>query len=115
MQTGERHEGDRRQGVSADRPVAQLLDEQELLHQKDGADRNDHAPAGLELRDERWGDLRRRSGDHDAIEGRLVRPAEVTIPLADLDGIETLLRQARRGLVRERRHDLDRVDLISER
>jgi hypothetical protein len=32
-----------------------------------------------------------------------------------LDGIETLLRQARRGLVRERRHDLDRVDLISER
>src|SRR5215472_17188641 len=83
------YEGDRQQCLGADRPVGKLLDQHQLLHQEGGANRNDHAPARLELLEQgRW-NLRRRCGDDDAVEWRCVWPSIITVPLAGVDGVVT--------------------------
>ena len=48
-------------------------------------DRNDHAPAMLELVEERLRHLLGRAGHDDGIEGRRVYPTQVAVACADMD------------------------------
>ena len=89
MPADERYEGDRQQCLGADRPVGELLDQHQLLHEEGGANGNDHAPARLELLKQGRRNLRRSCGDDDAVEWRRVRPSIIAVALADLDGAVT--------------------------
>ena len=78
---------------SSRRPLAH---DHQLLRQR--ADRNDHAPAGLELLDQRRRDVVGRRGDDDGVERRRLRPAHVAVADARLDVRIAEPRQRRRRL-----------------
>ena len=66
-------------------PSGVLLHQHELLRGEGPADRDHHAPAGLQLLDQRRRDVARRRGDHDAVERRGLRPAVIAVGHLGLD------------------------------
>src|SRR5690606_21567283 len=61
------------------RSVGTLANQQQLLRVAVLADRNDQTTAGLELCNQRCGDVRRGGGDDDAVERRMFRPAVIAV------------------------------------
>src|SRR5690242_11576535 len=82
--TGEGYESDGQDDVARDGAVGALFDEQQLLLAEVRFDGNDHLSAGLELLDELLRDRRCGCGHDDAVEGRLLRPALITVADAHL-------------------------------
>src|SRR5262249_37409074 len=74
-----RHEGGGPCVAHRKRAVLLLVDDREHLALAGNSERQHHAPAGLELRDQRWRNLRRRGGDDDRVERRFLRPAAMAV------------------------------------
>lgn len=73
------------------------------------------SPARLELLDQRRRDVRGRRGHDDRVERRRFLPAVVAVGVAHGDVPVAERFQPGGGLLRERRDDLDGVDLLHER
>ena len=100
--------------AAGDGAVLPLLDEQELLGEEGAAHRDHHAPARLELGDERWRHVACGRRDHDDVEGRMLGPAVITVAGPHGHVVVAERVEPVGGARRERRHDLHRVDLGHE-
>src|SRR5512135_123556 len=67
------------------RTVVALGHQHQPLRLERITDRNHKSPAGLQLLDERWRNMVRRSGDHDAVKRSFLRPSVVPIRNSYLD------------------------------
>ena len=112
--TGQRHEAHRQHDGARQRAIGVLANQQQVLSERARVDRDDHAPARLQLRDQRLGNVRRCGGDDDRVERRALRPAGVAVADAHHDVAVAVRGEPPLGLATERLDDLDRADRPDE-
>ena len=106
---GHGHETHGHDGAGGSLTVRCLLHDDEPLHARHLADGNDDTASRLELGPQERRQMAGRAGDDDGIEGSCIRPAEVTVALAGLHRVETLLGQQAPGPFQQGFNDLHGV------
>ena len=91
-----------------------LFDQQQLLRHEPAADRDDHAPAWAQLLDQRRWYVTAGCRHDDGIERRMLFPAIVAVTKTRRNIVVTETLEPRFGLVRQRRNDLNAVNVLDE-
>ena len=106
MTTGQGYKGDGQQLTGMDFTCSVLAHQQQLLGHEAAADRNDHAPTGFELGDQRRWNMAGSGSNHNGVEGCVFLPAVITVAAAQSDLVKGKPGQALARIFRKRFDDL---------